>query len=110
MRMVKNLSFEEEVGDAMFSVLKPYYKEGKRRVKGQRRRERPKPKSKEDTVTLKDAVFEVMPRAVEGVSGVSPLPYSARRLYYRVRMLIQEYTSAALSEGYFRDDLLQQYQ
>jgi len=64
----------------MYSVLKPYHKAGKKLIKGQKKAAKPR----SEKTTLKDAVFMVIPEAKEGVSSNGSLPYSARRLLYRV--------------------------
>ncbi|MBC7106373.1 MAG: ATP-binding protein, partial [Firmicutes bacterium] len=60
--------------------------------------------------TLKDAVFAVLPEALERATGGGQYPVSARTLYYQVRPLIQEYTTKELDYNYFSQQLLTEYQ
>lgn len=59
-----------------------------------------------DRVTLKDAVFEVIPEAKRRAGNV----VSARTLYYKVRPLIQDHTDRELPFGYFSQTLLPEYE
>jgi len=109
----RDLTPVEAIGNAMFGVLKPYYKEGRRRIKGAKSRAREAQRQAnayDKGMPLNAACFEVMTPAVAHVSGAHTLPYGARRLYYRVRELIKQYTDAALTYKYFRDTILRDYQ
>jgi hypothetical protein len=71
------------IGDAMFSVIKPIYKEGE---KAKRNRYRPPPKmyyAPEPRVSQKEIVFSVLPSAIRNTGS----NFSARDLYYAVRPL-----------------------
>jgi len=59
---------------------------------------------------LKDAVFAVLPEALEKATGGGKYPVSARSLYYQVRVLIQRYTGKELDYNYFSQQLLLEYQ
>jgi hypothetical protein len=59
--------------------------------------------------TLKQAVFEVLPQAVDAATGGGAYAVSARTLYYAVRPLIQEHTDRQLEYGYFSQTLLTEY-
>src|SRR5215203_5138703 len=100
-------NLREEIAKAMLSLIKPYHKEGERRIKRARRPPRPKEKARDEDVTLKDATFVVMKEAVAHVSGGGQLPVGVRRLYYAVRNRIQRYTSKELTYKYFKDLLLE---
>jgi hypothetical protein len=96
-----------EIAKAMLSLIRPYYKEGERRIKRARRPPRPQEKARNEDVTLKEATFVVMEEAVAHVSGGGQLPVGVRRLYYAVRNRIQRYTSKELTYKYFKDLLLE---
>ena len=102
-----------QIGELLWSVCKTSYKEGERyrrdaatasRRSAQRRCQQTRPK-----VTLKDAVFEVLPEAYAKATGGN-LPVSARSLLYAARPLVQQYTDAELGHNYFSQDLLVEYQ
>ncbi|MDA8336993.1 MAG: ATP-binding protein [Peptococcaceae bacterium] len=104
----------EMVGAALWSVTKTIYQEEERRRRDAARqekqdREREREQNRE-SYTLKEAVFEVLPEALDKATGGGQYPVSARTLYYQVRPLIQEYTSKELDYNYFSQDLLVQYQ
>jgi hypothetical protein len=104
-----------EIAAAMFSVLKPYLKEGKKRVRTKRSTERAaRNKRGEAQPSLKDATFEVMEDAWKHVTGDGRLPVSARRLFYAVRSRIPAITDKRFNpdKGYqcFSQVLLPEYQ
>jgi len=100
----------------MASVLEPYYKEGRKRVReaesGKRAAEAAERSSSE--MPLNEASYKVMRYAAEHVSGGGQLPFSARRLYYVVRDMIKEYTAKEFDQDsgytYFQSTILQDYQ
>jgi hypothetical protein len=104
------------IGKAMFSKIKPYYKEGKRRVRGQRSRDRALEQegSAEKEMSLKDATAAVLEEAWRHTTGNGQLPVGARRLFYAVRSRIPALTSKRFSPErgykYFSQDLLPNYQ
>jgi hypothetical protein len=104
----------EMIGNALWAVTKTIYQEEERRLKDatrQERQERERERERErETYTLKEAVFEVLPKAVEKATGGGQYPVSARTLFYQVRPLIQDYTSKELDYNYFSQDLVVQYQ
>jgi hypothetical protein len=111
--MLMSETAPEEMARAMFSLIKPYYKEGKQRVKGQRRKERERSKPAAAKVTLKDAIFEVMEEAIATASNQGRYPFSARDLFYAVRPLYIRHTENRLNPdgGYkYFGDLIQEYQ
>ncbi|HLM78273.1 MAG TPA: hypothetical protein VK361_07800 [Rubrobacteraceae bacterium] len=113
---VKDLPPHEAIGHVMFSVLEPYYKEGKKRVReeisGRRASEAAERTNTE--MPLNAACFKVMRQAANHVSGGGQLPYSARRLFYAVRDMIKEHTANEFSQDngyqYFQSTILQDYQ
>jgi len=113
---IKDLPPDEAIGHVMASVLDPYYKEGKKRVReeisGKRAAAAAERSSSE--MPLNEATYKVMERAAEHVSGGGRLPFGARRLYYAVRDMIKEYTTNEFDEDngyrYFQSTILQDYQ
>ena len=113
---IKDLPPDEAIGHVMASVLDPYYKEGKKRVReeisGKRAAAAAERSSSE--MPLNEATYKVMERAAEHVSGGGRLPFSARRLYYAVRDMIKEYTTNEFDQDngyrYFQSTILQDYQ
>ncbi|ACX52472.1 ATP-binding region ATPase domain protein [Ammonifex degensii KC4] len=104
----------QAAGKALWAVCKTVYREEKRRERDAARaeraaREREKLLRRQEW-TLKDAVFEVLPEALERASGGGKYPVSARTLYYQVRPLIQTYTGKELDYNYFSQQLLLEYQ
>jgi len=113
---VKDLPPRQAIGHVMFSVLEPYYKEGKKRMRDEisGRRADEEAQRSEAEMPLNAACFEVMGDAAVHVSGNNTLPYSARRLFYAVRDMIKEYTANEFSQDngyqYFQSTILQDYQ
>src|SRR5215217_6638662 len=115
-RTIKDLLPHKAIGHVMASVLDPYYKEGKKRVReeisGKRAAAAAERSSSE--MPLNEATYKVMERAAEHVSGGGRLPFSARRLYYAVRDMIKEYTTNEFDQDngyrYFQSTILQDYQ
>src|SRR5215211_1382642 len=107
-----------DVGQTMFSGLKPWYEEGKRRVRDEAREERRRAQKEKAEIAgempLNEACFLVMDEAVSPVSGNGSLPYNARRLFYAVRDRIQKHTANTFHPDtgydYFRGTILQDYQ
>ena len=102
------------IGDAMWSVVKPLYKEAKKRERDAARAARvaasrtyyaPEPK-----VSQKDIVFEILPQAITNAGA----DFNARDLYYASRTLAYAHdkweTGKELNYGYFSQMLLTEYQ
>ncbi len=104
------------MGKAMFSKVKRYYTEGKRRVKGQRSQERAQQRNPagEKEMSLKDTTAAVLEEAWRHTTGNGQLPVGVRRLFYRVRSLIQPLTANRFDPKggykYFSQTLLPEYQ
>jgi len=113
---LKDLPPHEAIGHVMFSVIEPYYKEGRKRVKEEMtdRRASEAAERSSSEMPLNAACFKVMEAAAHHVSGNGRLPYSARRLFYAVRDMIREYTANEFSQDsgytYFQSTILQNYQ
>jgi len=103
------------IGKAMFSKIKPYYKEGKRRARGQRSKERSEQRASTDKeMSLKDATAAVLEEAWRHTTGNGQLPVGARRLFYAVRSRIPALTANRFNRDhgykYFSQTLLPEYQ
>lgn len=61
-------------------------------------------------ITLKDAVFAVLPEAIAEASNDGTLPFPTRNLYYVVRQRIQATVDAPLKMEYFSQTLVVQYE
>lgn len=98
------------LGEVIFSVIKPLYKEGERRRRGARSA---RGRYYEPTLprwSQKEIVFEVLPKAIENAGDL----FSARDLYYATRPLCYAHhrwpIKAELKYGYFSQTLLTEYQ
>jgi hypothetical protein len=117
-RAKTRLKVPEEVaaaaGRVLWAVCRTVYQEEKRRerdaARAERRARQIQKALRRREWTLKDAVFEVLPEALELATGGGQYPVSARTLYYQVRPLIQEYTTKELDYNYFSQQLLTEYQ
>src|SRR5215212_5383576 len=97
------------IGDAIFSAIKPLYKEAKRQERAARALRRtyyaPEPK-----VSQKDIVFSVLPQAIRNAGA----HFSARDLYYATRPLAYDHADwevgKRLEYSYFSQTLLTEYQ
>jgi GNAT superfamily N-acetyltransferase len=102
------------IGDAMWSVVKPLYREAKKRERDAARAARasasriyhaPEPK-----VSQKDIVFEILPQAITNAGA----DFNARDLYYASRTLAYAHdeweSGKELNYGYFSQMLLTEYQ
>lgn len=104
----------EASGRVLWAVCKTIYQEEKRRERDAARaekaaREREKLIRRQEW-TLKEAVFHVLPEALEKATGGGQYPVSARTLYYQVRPLVQSYSRKELDYNYFSQQLLLEYQ
>ncbi len=97
------------IGDAIWSAVKPIYKEAKRQERSARRAERlsyyaPTPKT-----SIKEIVFEVLPEAIRNAGA----NFSARDLYYATRPLAYSHweweNDKTLNYGYFSQTILTEY-
>jgi len=97
------------IGDAIWTAVKPLYKEAKRQERASRSPRRtyyaPEPK-----VYQKDIVFEVLPRAIRNAGA----NFNTRDLYYAARPLCYAHAEwergKVLDYGYFSQTLLTEYQ
>ena len=97
------------IGDAIWSVTKPLYKEAKRQERSARASRRtyyePEPK-----VSQKDIVFGVLEQAIANAGS----HFSRRDLYYATRPLAYDHveweSGKELKYGYFSQGLLTEYQ
>jgi hypothetical protein len=63
----------------------------------------------ENKTSIKEAVFAVLPEAIQAATDNERLPANVRALYYKVREAIQQYTTKELDYGYFSQDILISY-
>jgi hypothetical protein len=99
------------IGDAIFSAIKPLYKEGeKQRRQPVARAPRRTYYAPEPKVSIKEIIFAVLPRAIENAGA----HFSARDLYYATRPLAYAHgeweSGKKLTYGYFSQTLLTEYQ
>src|SRR6266542_4357014 len=99
----------DDIAAALKAATKDLHAEKKRRDRDARRAARYVP-APADRVTLRDAVFEVIPAAVAATSGNGAYQFPCRNLFYAVRPRIQAYTDAELKYNYFSQDLVVEYE
>jgi hypothetical protein len=101
----------DDIATALRAATKDLHAEKKRRERDAAKAARHAHRSawEPPATTLKQAVFEVLPRAVAAATGNGAYQVSARTLYYQVRPLIQEHTHKQLEYGYFSQTLLTEY-
>ena len=100
--------------DALAAATRVIRKEDEQRRKDANKAERARRRARAsaeraeraDRVTLKDAVFAVIPEAKRRAGAV----VSARTLYYKVRPLVQQHTDRELPFNYFSQVLLPEYE
>ncbi|MDQ1306116.1 MAG: hypothetical protein QG671_1948 [Actinomycetota bacterium] len=104
----------QAAADALAGATKVIRREQEQRRKDATRAARAQRRARENAqraertrrVTLKDAVFDVLPTAKARAGDV----VSARTLFYKVRPLVQEHTDQELGFGYFSQTLLPEYE
>jgi hypothetical protein len=99
------------IGDAMFSVVKPLYKEGEKAKRtGRSRSSRRYYYAPEPKISQKEIVFRILPRAITNAGA----HFSRRDLYYATRPLAYAHPDwerdKELEYGYFSQTLLTEYQ
>lgn len=98
------------IGDAIFSVIKPIYKEGEKNKKARRVSSRRYYYAPEPKVSQKEIVFSVLGRAIRNAGAY----FSARVLYYATRPLAYTHREweeeKRLEYKYFSQTLLTEYQ
>ncbi len=104
-----------DVERALWHVVKDLHKEGKRRRRNASSAlKRERKATRTDDMDLNEAVFKVLPAAVEHTTGGGRLPVGVRRLFYAVRDLIKDHTPKRLDSGsaynYFSQTLVPSYQ
>jgi len=113
LKVAKKKNFDGDpgglIGDAMFSVIKPIYKEGERQKRAARR-PRTTYYAPEPKISQKDIVFQVLPRAIRNAGA----NFSARDLYYATRPLVYKHSDwddgKELQYSYFSQTILTEYQ
>ncbi len=98
------------IGDAIFRIIKPLYKEGERARRAWRPPSRTRYYAPEPRASQKDIVFSVLDRAVSRAGKL----FSARDLYYATRPLAYAHPEwedgKELKYPYFSQTLLTEYQ
>ncbi|MDP9481209.1 MAG: hypothetical protein M3R38_37015 [Actinomycetota bacterium] len=98
------------IGDAIFSVIKPIYKEGEKAKRARRPSRRTYYYAPEPKVSQKEIVFSVLGRAIRNAGAF----FSARDLYYATRPLAYSHYEwdgdKRLEYKYFSQPLLTEYQ
>src|SRR5262249_20300666 len=101
------------IAERAWLVSKEIYKEEERRKKNAAKQARADANRarlvQERECSLKDAVYHVLPDALEDASGPQRYPVSARTLYYKVRPRCQAHTSRELNFDYFSQNLVVAY-
>jgi hypothetical protein len=101
------------VGLAVAAVLKEHYalrKKADKQSAAQERHEREENEAaRPKQMSLKDAVFTVLPQAIAKASDGN-FEFQDRQLYYQVRPLITQYTNKELTFSYFSPPLLTEYE
>jgi len=108
-------SMAEAISKALWGAVKTFYKEGEARRRDAAKAQRATynrlvEQHRNNEWSQKDAVFQVLPKAIANATGDGQYPVSARNLYYQVRPLLQDYTDRELDYNYFSQSLLVQYQ
>ena len=106
------------MGDALWRVSKTIYAEAEERRNDAKRAARREARRRDAVAkaeraqqwTLIQAGFQVIPEAVAIVSDGGRLIYSAHRLYYVARKLIQRYTTERLTAKYFEHTIVPEYE
>jgi DNA topoisomerase VI subunit B len=113
-RVVVPPAVAKEVARALWLTTKDLYRRWERRKKDAAREERADREREREKrtaeMTLVEAVFRVIPEAMDKASGGGEYRVSAHTLFYHVRPLVQQYTSRPLESGYFEQGLLPRYQ
>ncbi len=98
------------IGDAIFSVIKPIYKEGEKAKRARKPSPRTYYYAPEPKVSQKEIVFSVLGRAIRNAGSL----FSARDLYYATRPLAYAHrewdADKELKYDYFSQTLLVEYQ
>jgi len=98
------------IGDAIFGVIKPIYKEGEKAKRTRRVPRRRYYYASEPKVSQKEIVFSVLGRAIQNAGAY----FSARDLYYATRPLAYAHAEweedKRLEYKYFSQTLLTEYQ
>ena len=104
--------FISDLSKLAYLTCKDWFEYKKALERASRQRENHEPRRRPEKISLRDAVFEVLPEAVEIVSSGGKYPFSARNLFYQVRPLLQQLDGEIdeLKYEYFTPPLLTEYQ
>ena len=105
---------KDAVGLAIAAVLKEHYALRKKADKQSAAEERHEQEAQEAArpkqMSLKEAVFTVLPQAIAKASTDGKYEFQDRQLYYVVREFIKQYTNKELTFSYFSPPLLTEYE
>jgi hypothetical protein len=93
-----------EIGGAMVSCIEKSTADWVKIIKAQERGKKAEARAKKPatSMSLKDAIFRVLPDAINQASDHGRIVFPGRNLYYAARKLIQAYTDRPMpSQGYF---------
>jgi hypothetical protein len=100
----------ERISGAVWHAAKALYKEHKAKDRDFAKVLREyDARHKESSLSIVDAVFTVLPDAIQAATDNERLPANVRALYYKVRDAIQAYTTKELDYGYFSQTILIRY-
>lgn len=104
--------FTSDLSKLAYLTCKDWFEYKKALERASKQREYHDPRRRPEKISLRDAVFEVLPDAVEIVSSSGKYPFSARNLYYQIRPLLQQLDGEIdeLKYEYFTPPLLTEYQ
>jgi hypothetical protein len=108
------LSVPPEVADAagriLWAAAKVLYRERQQSERDHKAAEREARAAKRKQMSLKDAVFAVIPESVERQQGGTDLSYLAHDLFYKIRPLVQRLTDKKLGSRYCEHVLIPAYE
>ncbi|MCU7836220.1 MAG: hypothetical protein KZQ83_13340 [gamma proteobacterium symbiont of Taylorina sp.] len=102
----------EPLSSTIWNASKTLFKEAKKEKRDIAKSEREWVARQKKSIvdnSLIDSVFEVLPLGIEQATDKEKFPSNVRSLYYKVRKLIQDYTSKKLDYTYFSQNLLIRY-
>src|SRR5262249_55783688 len=102
----------ERVGGALWGSVRSLFREAERRKKDaarQARADRKAERGSRSGLSLKAAVFQVIPEAVQHATG-GLYEVSVHTLFYSIRRLVQQYTEEELTSAYCEQNLIPAYQ
>lgn len=113
-RLKVSREMAKDISEALWSVCKKFYEEGKRKEKDYIKAKKMKEKERKRRlreerfleVSQKEAVYQTLPQAVKNASSDGDFPFSVRNLYYAIRPLIQPLIGE-IDYDYFKSVLIE---